>query len=193
MISSLILNIYTLSEVIIKRILGGFSTLPTLTDWLNAIILVLVYAVIALPLGFWLNFLKFDPQVSRRIAIKIMTTSLITPAILEELFFRVILLPQVSENSNFKIIVTQSTVSLLLFVIYHPLNAITFFPAGRDTFFNPVFLFLATLLGLICTPSYLQSGSIWIPAIVHWLTVVICLLYLGGMKKLSFINLDLKQ
>ncbi len=121
-----------------------------------------------------------------------MTTSLIAPAILEELLFRVILLPQSSENLASQSVFTWSLVSLLLFVIYHPLNGITFFPAARETFFNPVFLCLATLLGLICTVAYLQSGSIWIPVIIHWLTVVIWLLYLGGIKQLRLIKPDIQ-
>lgn len=51
-------------------------------------------------------------------------------------------------------------VSLVLFIIYHPLNALRFFLAGRKTFFQPVFLFSAGLLGLINSISYLTSGSI---------------------------------
>lgn len=172
-------------DIVIQRVIFGISNLPTVTDWLNVIILILIYGVIALTVGFWLNFLQLDIQSSRKIIIKIMTTSFIAPAILEELVFRVILLPQPSEYISFQALLVWSLVSLLLFIIYHPLNGITFFPAGRETFFNPVFLFLATLLGSICTIAYLQSGSIWTPVVIHWLTVVIWLLCLGGIKKLK--------
>ena len=185
MISSLSLCVSTLADLIIQRVIVGFSNLPTVNDWLNGIVLIFVYAVIALPIGFWLNFLQLDFQYSRKIVIKIMTTYFIAPAILEELVFRVVLLPQPSENLTFKTIFIWSFISLLLFIIYHPLNGITFFPAGRETFFHPVFLFLAALLGLICTVTYLQSGSIWIPIVIHWLTVITWLLCLGGMKKLK--------
>ena len=179
------------SELVSDRILGGFLTVPTLADWLRAIVLILIYAVFALSFGFWLNFLKFKHQFPLKIAIKIITTSLIAPSILEELFFRVILLPHPSENMNSKLMFTWSTISLLLFVIYHPLNAITFSPAARETFFNPVFLCLAALLGLICTVAYLQTGSIWISVFIHWLTVIIWLLYLGGMEKLNILKPDM--
>ena len=188
MISSLSLCVSTLADLIIQRVIWGFSNLPTVPDWLNGIVLILVYAVIALPIGFWLNFLQLDIQYSRKIVIKIMTTSLIAPAILEELVFRVILLPQPSKYVSFKAVLVCSIVSILLFIIYHPLNGITFFSAGRETFFNPVFLFLAALLGLICTIAYLQSGSIWISVVIHWLTVVTWLLCLGGIQKLKIIQ-----
>ncbi|MDJ0648845.1 MAG: CPBP family glutamic-type intramembrane protease [Xenococcaceae cyanobacterium MO_188.B19] len=183
----MISNLYIIRfiDIVIQRVIWGFSNLPTVNDWLNGIILILVYAVIALPVGFWLNFLQLDIQYSGKIVIKIMTTSFIAPAILEELVFRVVLLPQSSEYVSFKALLVYSIISLLLFIIYHPLNGITFFPAGRKTFFNPVFLFLAALLGLICTIAYLRSGSIWISVVIHWLTVVTWLLCFGGMKKLK--------
>ena len=183
MISNLYISRFV--DIVIQRVILGFSNLPTVNDWLNGIVLVLVYAVIALPLGFWLNFLQLDIQYSGKIVIKIMTASFITPAILEELFFRVILLPQASENFTFRTIFIWSLISLLLFIVYHPLNGMIFFQTGRETFLNPVFLFLAALLGLICTVAYLQSGSIWISVVIHWLTVITWLLCLGGGKKLK--------
>ena len=182
-----------LAHLIIQRVILGFSNLPTVTDWLDAIFLIIIYTVIALPVGFWLNFLQLDLQDSRKIVIKIITTSLIAPGILEELVFRVILLPQPSENLTFQTISIWSLISLLLFVIYHPLNGITFFAAGRETFFNPVFLFLAALLGLICTVAYLRSGSIWISVVIHWLIVVTWLLCLGGIQRLKFSQLDIQE
>ena len=185
MIASLGSSVGSLTDIIIKRVVAGFSTLPTVNDWLNTIALLLVYAVIALPIGLGLNFLQFDWQLERKTVIKILITSLIAPAILEELLFRVILIPQPLANRDFRTILIYSAIASFLFIIYHPLNALTFFPAGRETFFNPVFLFLAALLGVICTISYLQSGSIWSPVVIHWVTVVIWLLCLGGVNKLQ--------
>jgi len=49
---------------------------------------------------------------------------------------------------------------LATFVVYHPLNALTFYPVGRSTFMNPVFLLLAAILGVACSIAYLQSGSL---------------------------------
>jgi predicted Abi (CAAX) family protease len=76
--------------------------------------------------------------------------------------------------------------SLFLFVVYHPLNALSFFSRGIETFFNRIFLTLAALLGMLCSLTYLQSGSLWTPVVIHWLVVVVWLLLLGGYRKLYF-------
>jgi predicted Abi (CAAX) family protease len=94
------------------------------------------------------------------------------PAITEELFFRALLLPRTSENVSISVLLLWGCISLLLFVIYHPLNTVSFFPRGANTFFDFVFLLLAALLGIICSITYLQSGSLWTAVVIHWLTVV---------------------
>jgi predicted Abi (CAAX) family protease len=80
-----------------------------------------------------------------------------------------------------------ATLSLFLFVIYHPLNALTFFSQGRETFFDPIFLCLAAGLGIICTITYYQTGSLWLPVLIHWLVVVVWLLCFDGLTKLKFL------
>jgi predicted Abi (CAAX) family protease len=74
--------------------------------------------------------------------------------------------------------------SLVLFVVYHPLNALTFYPVGRSTFMNPVFLLLAAVLGVACSIAYLLFGSIWPAVAIHWLAVTAWLLLLGGYRRL---------
>ncbi|MEA5469843.1 hypothetical protein [Spirulina sp. 06S082] len=49
--------------------------------------------------------------------------------------------------------------SLVGYIIYHPLNACSFFPAGSPTFFQPTFLILTGLLGIACTIAYHLSYS----------------------------------
>ena len=177
-----------LIEVIIERVLLSFSNIPSISDWLNTIVLLVIYALIAFSFGFSFDFLQLEHQFAKNTVLRIIATSLFAPAIFEELLFRVILLPQPSENMPIGSILAWSITSLFLFIIYHPLNAIIFFPSGRETFFNPVFLGLATLLGLICTAAYLQTGSIWSPVFIHWVTVIIWLLCLGGMRRLKMIE-----
>ncbi|MBE9117561.1 CPBP family intramembrane metalloprotease [Lusitaniella coriacea LEGE 07157] len=175
----------TLLKLLRDRAILGVTTLPTRTDWLRAILLLSIYTLIALPLGLGSKFLHLEPQISWQLTIKTITTALIAPAILEELFFRVLILPHPSENRNIYTVIFFAIVSLLLFIVYHPLNAITFFPDARTAFFNPIFLIFATLLGIICTVSYLYSGSLVIPVILHWLIVIVWLLFLGGVETLK--------
>lgn len=178
-------NIVNLLKLLRDRATLAITTQPTQTDWLYATILISIYTLIALPLGFFSKFLQIEPQTSWQLIIKTITTSFIAPAALEELFFRVLILPHPSENRNIYTVLFFSIVSLLLFIVYHPLNAITFFPDARTAFFNPVFLILAALLGTICTVSYLYSGSLLLPIILHWLVVILWLLFLGGIEAIE--------
>ncbi|NJL41446.1 MAG: CPBP family intramembrane metalloprotease [Leptolyngbyaceae cyanobacterium SM1_4_3] len=50
-------------------------------------------------------------------------------------------------------------------------------------FQNACLLIGAALIGTVCTVSYLRSGSIWLPVVLHWLIVVAWLLVFGGLEK----------
>ena len=150
--------------------------------WENIAIAVILYIVFALWLGWQSGFLNWQPQPAK-LVLRVMATSLIAPAILEEAVFRVLLLPDLTKFSSQ--LVTQSVLSLLLFVLYHPVNAATTFPRGKPAFFDPIFLCLAAALGAICTFSYWQTGSIWLSVAIHWLTVFLWLLCFGGWGKLT--------
>ncbi|MEG3894994.1 MULTISPECIES: CPBP family glutamic-type intramembrane protease [unclassified Microcoleus] len=167
-----------------RRLTLAFSTIPDLTDWLVAAMLVLVYTSIALPVGFWSGFLKVDVQTSGRTIVAVLMGCLLSPGITEELLFRVLMLPHPSENASELMLWFWGCASLALFIVYHPLNALTFYPVGRSTFMNPVFLLLAAILGGACSIAYLQSGSIWPAVAVHWLGVTAWLLLLGGYRRL---------
>lgn len=174
-----------------ERLSRAIATFPDLGDR-DVIVSISVYALFIMVLGVTTGFLHWDLCKSSKLIIRIVATSLIAPAILEELVFRVILLPYPSSKIAPEFYLTQSVISLCLFIIYHPLNGITFFPQGRKTFFNPVFLVLATALGLVCTLSYWQTGSLWLPVLIHWLSVVFWLLCFGGLDKLNYQSVQRK-
>lgn len=169
---------------LIQRVVKAVSTVPSWESWGLAIVLLFLYTMIALPLGFKFNFIRFQPVTSLKLSGTILITCILTPAITEELFFRVLLIPHPSETPNFWIVGFWGLISLILFIIYHPLNAQTFYPPGLKVFFHPIFLTLAAILGIICSISYYQSGSIWTAAFIHWVIVVVWLLVLGGYGKL---------
>lgn len=172
-------------EVFAHRLSAAVSTIPDTKGWLDGAALLLLFAIIALPIGFQSKFIQLEMvRVSWQNAIAITILSLFMPATSEELVFRGLLLPRTTENLSVAEIWFWGCLSLILFIIYHPLNALTFFPRGRQTFFHPIFLTLAGLLGIVCTLAYLQSGCLWIPVIIHWLIVVVWLLLLGGYGKL---------
>ena len=167
-----------------KRLECGFGTFPHDLDSTNLAIAIALYILLALLVGWQSGFLRWQPQ-SRKLIFKVMATSLVAPAILEEAFFRVILLPYPANNISLWEFIAWSAFSLVLFVLYHPLNASTAFPQGKPLFFTPIFLCLATALGIVCTFAYWQTGSIWLSVVIHWLVVVLWLLCFGGWRKLA--------
>lgn len=170
--------------IIFNRILGSLA-LPDAHDWLVAVGVVLVYAAIALPLGFRSGFLQFHVwSTTWNHQLLAALRCLITPAITEEFIFRVLLLPHPHEVVNWMNWGLWAVFSLILFIVYHPVNAKTYFKAGFPTFFDRVFLTLAGLLGLACTVAYALTGSFWVIVFIHWIVVVVWLLTLRGMQKL---------
>lgn len=168
----------------IQRIEQSILTIPSPEAWLYSAIL--LFAVISLPIGFYFNFFQLElfPK-SLFAASKIIMISIFSPAITEELFFRVLLLPHLTEKPSISDQWLWGCFSLVTFIIYHPLEGITVFSAGFHTFINPVFLLLAALLGSLCTIIYFQTGSLWTSVIVHWIVAIVWLLFLGGYRKLN--------
>lgn len=172
---------------ILHRLKKAISTIPDSRFWLNNVLVLLgVYTIISLPFGLYSGFLKFGfVELPIGEILKILAICLFTPAITEEIFFRVFFLPHVTED------VSQTTkwlwgfISLVIFIIYHPLNALTAYPAGFPTFMNLAFLFMAAILGIVCTIAYLQSGSLWTSVVMHWIIVVVWLIFFGGYERLN--------
>ena len=75
-----------------ERLSRAIATFPDLGDR-DIIVSMGVYALFILILGVTTGFLRWDLCKSRDVVMRVVTTSLIAPAILEELVFRVILLP----------------------------------------------------------------------------------------------------
>lgn len=160
--------------------------LPYGANWTIPLVAIGIYVLFTLTLGLVSSFLQWNLCRSLTTIVRIAVTSLVAPAMLEEIVFRSWLLPDPGDELFSDTYILRAILSLLLFIVYHPLNALTFFPQGRETFFDPVFLSLAAGLGIICTITYYQTGSLWLPVLIHWLTVVIWLLCFGGLAKLKF-------
>ncbi|MBD2250440.1 type II CAAX prenyl endopeptidase Rce1 family protein [Nostoc parmelioides] len=170
--------------ILLNRLLASL-VVPEIRDWLVAGITVFIYGAISLPLGWLSGFLSWcftstNPLHQLAIALRV----IITPAIAEELVFRVLLLPHPLEVINWYGWTLWAGFILLLFILYHPLNAKTLYRVGFPTFFHPIFLTLTGLLGLCCTIAYALTGSLWAIVLIHWIVVLVWLLALGGREKL---------
>lgn len=171
--------------ILVHRLTAAFSTIPDLEAWAWTALLLCLFTIISLAVGFKFNFLQVKVETASSTVVSVIPMTLLIPGLLEETVFRVLLLPHPAENPSIQVQLLWGLGSLAIFIISHPLNGLTFYPARLKTFTNPVFLSLAGLLGLVCTLAYWQSGSIWTPIAIHWLIVVIWLLGLGGYQKLS--------
>ncbi len=169
--------------VILTRILGAIN-LPAASDWLMAITALLIYGAIAVPLGFSQGFLSRQVwKAPRRNYFHTGLRLLFMPALVEEFVFRVLWLPY-PQAATWQMWGLWAVSGLILFVIYHPLNAKIFYKRGNPTFCDRRFLSLTALLGVTCTITYGLTGSLLLIVGIHWLVVLVWLFGLGGMERL---------
>jgi len=175
-----------LLSTLFTRVFVALTTFPGLREVLIAMGILLLYGAIALPIGFSSGFLhstlSSHPLIPQGRAIAF---AFLAPAFTEEFIFRVLPLPHLLERASAIAWILWGLLSLLLFILYHPLNALSFYRTGYPTFFNPIFLSLAALLGLACTIAYRLTGSLWVIAFIHWIVVSAWLFALGGKQKLD--------
>ena len=166
---------------------AALTTIPTRGDWILGAGLYLMFLVGAVPLGIVSGLLHPSlPPLTAGGALVTMLTILLHPAFTEELVFRVLMLPRRLETVSRGRLYATVAVALSLYVVAHPLNAYFFWPKAMPIFGNPFYLGMTTLLGLTCITAYFMSGSIWLPVLIHWLTVTLWLLLLGGQALLQY-------
>jgi len=141
--------------------------------------LVPLFVAISATVGFGAGLLQFEPLYSKITPI-LPFTLFVFPSLLEEMFFRGVLIPRRILESGRKRATNAVVISTLAFVAWHPANALAFNHAAIPLFLNPWFLFIVGALGITCGYGYVVSKSIWVPVIIHWATVTVWVLFLGG-------------
>ena len=160
---------------------------PLLQDrrWVSLILLA-VYGPLALTTGRASGFLdrpwRWQPP---RLLLTRAARLLLLPALVEEIVFRVCLIPAPAEGASALETVAWIGLSVGLFVLYHPLAARFWYPPGRPLFTQPFFLWQCGLLGLVCGLAFASTGSLWSAVLIHWLAVVIWLEPLQGRHRLG--------
>ena len=172
-------------DTALHRWVEAATNAPSLSAWLQASLWLVGYGAVAIPLGWWTGLLTWEPVTHWRTALSAGAIAFWVPAVLEESIFRVLLLPQPETELSTPELMGWLTLSLGLFVVAHPLNGLLYLKAARPTFFNPIFLTCAGLLGIACTATYWQSQSLWVPVLLHWIVVLVWLLGLGGLRRTS--------
>jgi len=163
------------------RAIASLRTWPSAKLWLESLRVFGVYAGIALAVGLCLGHFRIELcKDSPARLLGFAAIALLVPCLTEELFFRAMLLPQPSQIASAGPGLARLFVALALFVAWHPVNGLFLKTDARQTFLDPVFLLLATLLGGCSTFVYLRTASIWPPTLIHWVSLVCWKAFLGG-------------
>lgn len=150
-----------------------------LRGWRRSLALFAGFATLALAIGLGGGLFRLELLHSDLLYL-LPVILFVFPSFLEESVFRGILIPLDTAGQGRAVIVRRVAVSSVVFVLWHPLNAMTINPGARELFLDPLFLLLALLLGISCGLAYIYSRSLWVPVIMHWLTVLVWVSLLGG-------------
>ncbi len=182
---TIIFGQYPIIPTLFARLINSFLAPVTIKSAVIAIGLLIIYGIICIPLGLKSNFLSFTPHILTKQEIFSTIKLFFFPALAEEILMRVFLLPHPTERALTSTWLVWAIISIFIFVIYHPLNALTLYKKGNPTFFQPIFLIFAGLLGFICAIAYYYSGSVLIITLIHWIAVIVWLFLLGGRSKIK--------
>ncbi|MEB3321287.1 MAG: CPBP family glutamic-type intramembrane protease, partial [Synechococcaceae cyanobacterium] len=134
-----------------------------------------IHAALVLPAGLRSGFLRRRRPSPLPVLLLHAAGLFVMPALVEELIFRVALLPHPLEGEPPATALAWAALSLGLFVAYHPIAGRLWYPPGRRLFRQPRFLLPCALLGVVCTVAYQVTGSLWPPVLLHGLVVLVWL------------------
>ena len=158
------------------RLRRGLTTWPSAAGWafsagVGAATLAAMAAV-----GFAGGLYALHPASTAGLAWRLAST-LIAPALGEELMFRGLLIPDRHETRRPWAALSFATG---VFTLWHVIEAKTFLPAAAPMFLRPDFLLCAALLGAGCGLIRWRTASIWPAVALHWIMVGIWQTWLGG-------------
>jgi predicted Abi (CAAX) family protease len=172
-----------LSRVALRlaRSFAVFLTWPIISAMLLALGLI---ALVVIPVGRKSGYLEPQFTVAQPLrSVFNLVKLFFFPALVEEILFRVMLLPHPSEAVPIALWLAWAALSLGLFVLYH-LVLSRLRPQAGAALRDRRFLLMMSWLGLILTLLYGFTGSLWAVTIVHWGVVVVWLYGFGGRQRL---------
>jgi predicted Abi (CAAX) family protease len=159
-----------------KQTWRALKVWPAAGRWKAALGLALPAVLIIALSGYLGGWLRLDPVVDLPSALIAAIILFFIPALAEELVFRSILLSWFASFSQR----LGNWLSIGLYVLWHPLQALTFGPPWSAIFLQPSFLFATFILGIILTHIRIVSQSLWPVIAIHWLLVVVWKLMFAG-------------
>lgn len=125
--------------------------------------------------------MRWDPNWDDS-TLRLAVIAILIPSLGEELLFRVAFLPK--PKKEIAMPRARMTLAIMLFVLWHPLQAIFTTDARATVFLDPWFLLAVAALGIACSRVYWTSQSIWPAVLLHWLAVVSWKALAGGPELL---------
>jgi uncharacterized protein len=147
---------------------------PSLAGWGRAG-LELVWAVpLMLVLAHLGGLVRWEGPPDLNTSLRLAASLFIVPALGEELLFRGLVIPRTRPGPRWL------ALSAALFVLWHPLQALTIGPPWAAAFIDPWFLAATAILGTALARIYAATGSLWPCIAAHWLIVLSWKTLLGG-------------
>lgn len=171
--------------VSLRRLRRALAPPSSRRAWIEAAALWLGFAALAAPLAAPADLFPGRVELAGPgIVLRLFLLPLLVPALAEELFFRGLLYPHPDEPVLLRGRFGWAALSLLIYVVAHPLNGWLLRPVARDIFFDGRFLVIVLLLGVAALVSYHRARSLWPAVVMHYLTVALWLSF-GGLTLLA--------
>ena len=160
----------------VRETVSAIKYWPDGSQWIAALkVAVAAFAIMA-AIGLLSGWLIWSPITDVSNLAKTALILFFVPAFLEEFIFRGLLMSWLAQLWPR----WAAWISTLLFVAWHPFQAVTFGPPWADIFLSPSFIFATFILGIILSHIRIKSQSLWPVIIIHWFAVVIWKSLLGG-------------
>lgn len=144
----------------------------------------LIFFVLSWLVGHTGGIFTYD-GIHRDVSLRFALGVFIQPCLTEEFVFRFLLTPKSCllqpVTKSFATIFFSSAV----FVIAHPINAFFFNESLQKYAYDLHYLIIVFMLGVSCSIIYIKTASIWAPVWLHWVTVIVWLVFLGGLQGLN--------
>lgn len=175
----------SIPEHILQRFSRAVTLRPNWTTLLMGTVALEVYGLFALPYGLKSRFLKLTVAIGHPLHATLNAVKLFcVPSLLEEIVFRVCLLPYPDAGIAAIAWLLWIAVSVGAFVLYHWLMGKLLRQYARATLCDRRFLLLAGGLGAVLAVVYSLTGSLWPITLIHWIVVLAWIYGLGGRDRL---------
>ncbi|MGB5723064.1 MAG: CPBP family glutamic-type intramembrane protease [Parasphingorhabdus sp.] len=160
----------------VKQTWRALQIWPDMGRWKAALGITLPTAAIIALAGYVGGWVTFDQVPDFQSALIATVILFFIPALAEEIIFRGVLLSWFATFSQR----WGNWLSAILFMLWHPFQALTFGPPWSAIFLQPSFLFATFILAIILTHIRMVSQSLWPVIVIHWLLVLLWKLFFGG-------------